>query len=694
MTTTMMGEEVEGNTPSGSSSGESELKRQLGKTREQIEEARRRLWRPTVPLIASTGVLLIAAVGWISPADGIGGQAVNGTILASVAVLGTVVARWQTRRNGRPVWCPKRANVATGVGALWVVLAVTTGPSWPILFLLALAMLLLGTGFWRDVRIPDYEGQGKPVAPPVDMEHELPAFTPRPDEEDVALDDDEDSVEQVASKLREAWQRDVQAKGGHVPGASLTEEEQGDTWVKWTVVLPEGGKSTFTHLESKLENIVASFDMPDHQVQLERHPNNRNRYAVLTVITKDVLAEPVEVTTPQWFWDGENGWIEFGLYQDQVGQPAYQVYSKNSMHDMVLLGAKGYGKSALMNYLVYSAMSSGLTTVFYLDGTNGDSSPLLQAYADWAPTGEDAEEVLLSGLENAMRERGLYMQRWKLAGITPSPDMPGIMVVIDECHNVLSGPNAERWGKVIRHSRKYAICLLAATQDSGGEAFGGAGNRDLLADVTQVALRGSGTDRGMGMDLSTEDLPMQPGWGRMRAKNARNVPFRTFYFDEEKAAELMAQLPGVELDKRTARAFGEKYERRREIAAAYEEELRRYVDGDDADMPEELHSPIKDQADEFAELESQLGDLYNLLEQVEAGTVDGVELPNDGAGGDSGLSQSAELVLTSVQTGATARREMEERTGYSGSQVDRALKELITAGRVTKDGYGKYAPVE
>lgn len=668
------------------------------------------------PFTAAAAALTAAAIGWglnSSYGGSVGDQAVRGMVIAGVMVAASLLMR-----RKHPVWCPRRVNTATAVGALWIVLAVTSGWSLLMLTMLAVLTTLISIGYWRDIYIPDTEEAAEALdADPVDVvSSDAPTGDQSPAQHHQGGDGDTEEREvdqdQLAENRRMAewmhgrWDyfvaglgKDCKANGirGHLPGVLLEDVRITDTQIEWDVAFPENAtmvNDAILENDTLLKQIAGVFQVPAFRIQTQPHPSGSTLRAILTVVVRSDCEDGKEVTEPTYHFDGENGWIDFGSYLGASEPARLQLYSRHSAHNALILGSPGSGKTSLMNQISLSMKSSGHTSVIYLDGSyNGVSSPLLQKYADWAPSGKNAEEEVLSGLERAMAERGLYREYHGLQGLTPSPEMPGIVVMIDECQVFFTGDNEHRWLEIIRQGRKYCIAIIAATQDSGGDSFGTAALRDMLSEVTTIGLVGKGTDRGIGINLDTSDLPSEPGWGRMSGRGALDLPLRTWELKDDVAERLFREQPDCSLDRLTANAFGEPYTRRHERAAEHRELVRMRMEAVERG---EVVPPMSVGGDDDSERDVDLSglDLDSAAEKLMEAMA---PFQGDEEEGD-GYSPPARAVLAEVRRAEAAgrpvtRAQLRNTTGYANSSVSRAVEELTAAGLIEQSGHGAWRAV-
>lgn len=210
-----------------------------------------------------------------------------------------------------------------------------------------------------------------------------------------------------------------------------------------------------------------------------------------------------------------------------------------------MLGSKGSGKSRVLEIVALTAMACSPTVVFYVDGQNGASSPLLWENALWHAGPDDAPQMLRSLL--AIKDyRQLYNRKHKLTGFTPGPELPGVLVIVDECHKIFTDQTSAQWADLAREGRKLGIGVLAASQVTTLDAFGGGAHADALrsslVSSNGIALRTaskvqSSVFPGLSVDLMS--LPKLPGFGYTvddGDDQHRTAPFRNRWLIGDKQA--------------------------------------------------------------------------------------------------------------------------------------------------------------
>lgn len=390
------------------------------------------------------------------------------------------------------------------------------------------------------------------------------------------------------------WNLYIRDGKGPMAGAELSDPvpfDHGDTHVLRLVP----GKQHLGTVQQHFPLIASGVRTPMHQLLVEPHPEHKDPSVLrFQVITRSPIERPVLFTGPKVV----DGRIQLGPHADGLGTASWRIFTENSMHGGFLLGGTGSGKSRLLELIAIAALSAG-AVVIYLDGQSGASSPTLWKYATLRGGPDDATEIL-GALERGKAARQVYNRVHRLAGFTPSPELPGILVIVDECHILFTPKTADRWANLSREGRKVGIAEVGASQYSGLATFGGADPlRSTMLDGNGVAFRTSSKISAQlmpGLDLNPASFPSSmPGYGYYipgSDPGARVAPFRAEWppdaTDKRKHPEIgvptveewFQRIPGPELDEVTVRAFGEVFTGRHARAAAQEAADRAWLAGE------------------------------------------------------------------------------------------------------------------
>lgn len=417
-------------------------------------------------------------------------------------------------------------------------------------------------------------------------------------------------VRAAASELApivELWNEHVRGGQGPMAKARLTGPVPFEHGATYTVELVPY-RQTLAKAQADTPNWVTALDVPMDRMVLEKHPDfpKSQRLLRLQIITRSPIENTVYFDCPRC----EDGLIMLGPYADGVGEAFLRLYTENSMWSTFVLGGTGIGKSRMLEQIAISVLSRGDTIVFYMDGQNGASSPTLFRHADW-PVGPDGALRMLAALERAAAWRQKENRAYGLDGFTPSPERPGILVIVDEQHRIVPLA-APRFADASVEWRKIGQSLLGADQDSSLKTtFSGEdrlrsamlGGNGFVMNV-QSRIAGNLIP---GLEINPADLPRIPGYAvsvAAEGSGARTAPFRNRYAPNEKEKakaeargvvvpvptieEWFARYPQPVMDRGTARAMGQDYTERHTRAAREREALLRVVNGD--------HEPTAPQA--------------------------------------------------------------------------------------------------
>jgi hypothetical protein len=312
----------------------------------------------------------------------------------------------------------------------------------------------------------------------------------------------------VASHYVALWDEHLAGKPGDFQGTSLTAHRPTQYGHAWDVTLRPGTRG-LDALALQLDVISTALGVAKKYISFSEHETDPDNplLATLRVTTNSPTKGPVGIDVDQDgmphildqpVWDPESGNISIGPYADGVGTHTWGLYRRNSLFGGYLFGAQGSGKSELLNLLALGMRLSGHTTFWYLDGQNG-TQPTLMQQADWDAS-EDAfkRRLALEAAAIVVKVRGLTNKERGAAGFTPTPERPGLVLIVDESHEVITNyrrvepptkkelnegavpdpgfgeyTNVELVNIITRIGRKVGVAIIAASQDTGLAAFGG-----------------------------------------------------------------------------------------------------------------------------------------------------------------------------------------------------------------------------
>lgn len=434
------------------------------------------------------------------------------------------------------------------------------------------------------------------------------------------------------------------------------------------------------------------------QVILEEHPDYDDPTVLrLRIVEHSPVVDTVAFTGPQWFEDGYDAWIEPGMYADGDGRVTIPIFTQNSTRSLLIFGAMGSGKSALLNSLGVSALSSGRVVIWYLDGQNGASSPQLSRYADWAPVGPHAAMEMLEALEAFQAQRQKLLRAYRWPGINPTPELPALLVFVDEFHKVWlpTEPRVvRRWDHAAREGRKLGCGIIGADQHPELPSLGGSDPlRQSLGGTRTIMLRTPSAVAANIARIKTDpsQLPDKPGYGYLIAPPgaARSAMWRADHLgDDAKPGEtsdadawfehVLQAAPTI--DQATARHLPDAYTERVERAEA--ERARLLADLNGEELP-------ADDIGEAAE-EPQRGITVPAGPPVLSGALPKPKPQQGLASVPDALTDRQASVWAEVAAGRATVAEIRDDLECSDSTVYEALKALRTAGHVQKASHGRY----
>ena len=576
------------------------------------------------------------------------------------------------------------ACVAAGGAFLWWITG--RGLDWSVVLLGLLGTIVLGTVWWPRHRHPYPPAQPVQVeAPPV-----------------------------IIETVPVAWSRYVAHPKGALPGIPLADHKITKHTEQWTVALPREGTETVSTVQGKLDRLSHALNRPLEDLIWERHPHLQFA-GVLQVVTNSPIKKPVFFDQPRM----RGGAVLLGPYADAASEAVWRVYTENSMWGGFIVGCTGSGKSRVIEEIAVTLRAMRNTVIWFADGQNGASSPLLRKNADWFCRANDFDDMI-----DALEDIASYRQD-KLnyheddPGFTPSIEFPGLLVIMDECHRLLDEPGrekrtgkigtrtrAERINDLAAEIRKLGIGLLLSTQHTGLESFGGIDKlrSSIQARNTVVMRMTSRIAQGLipNFDLDATKLPKMPGYAytvgseeEADGTRVRTAPFRSRWLMS--AGELtkhpecpypsieqwFEQYPAIPLDEPSARAAGPVYNDRHAIAQRQREELRRRVEGGLVESRRPVVEPktatqVMPGPDElFGDLEAQLDAIpeFQMAPAADAGPI----MP-------SGLSGAQQKVWMAIAKNYTTPASIATFLKLSPTYVNAQLKALIDLDLIVHNG--------
>lgn len=501
-----------------------------------------------------------------------------------------------------------------------------------------------------------------------------------------------EDIPQMSSEFVTLWRENIAATDGCLPGTVLTGEEEIKAGVRFVLRL-RPGKQTLTMVMGVLDKVRSGLRLrPGQDLIVEAHPTLDESSLLLTLVTRSPIKEAVIHPGASAF-DPATGRIALGPFVDGEGVASWKAYTDNRLWGGFVQGGTGAGKSRLIESVALSLASatSHPTVIMYGDGQGGASSPLLMKHADVrARTHEQilamAEGMLLVVL---LRQDENAVEGWE--GFSPSPDRPGILGIIDECHKPLSKmENPDNWERlqyllatIAREGGKVGVTLLLASQQATLDVFGGAGTANSEAIRTNtlagngVMMRGKDPNARtiFGVDVNPKKFPALAGYGFLvdSDPNSRSAPFRGYYVTDAIRDEWPTQIDWLSLDPGSAAQWGDDYLRRDEIAQESLDAVRRRLAARKAGVVAEKKA-----------------------KEVEQAVTDTPTFPvwdkivYETAKANPNIHQGHDKILRAMEDGSGTPKTLMTATGYSDRQVANLLNDLITVGKVSRVGHGKY----
>jgi hypothetical protein len=623
-------------------------------------------WRLRRQLVPHAVAAAIGGIGVAAHAIAAHGAA-PGQLAAILAGVSFPAALWLARRAKRrkPRWA-KRVLWGGLLGAGWLATApYGMGPE-QIAFLLA-GELAVSARWWQHHR-PGYPDRDAPAEP--------------------------EQQSTRAQQIVADWDAFIACDGGPLPRSVLISPEATKHTIAFDLQLWRG-KQTLAAAIAAIDKIATGLDVGVQDLIIESHPTRSDAWCRLQVVTDSPIAGDLTFTGPR----RRGGYLGMGPYADGTGEAEYRLYTPGSMWSGVVIGGTGSGKSRLVENLVISALAGGDegpdTVFWYLDPQHGGSSPALAEHADWFCDLDNADDMLDAGLA-LLDARGQENAAEGWTGFTPTPERPGVLIGLEECHATLADPNkAAKWARIAREGRKVGIALILISQYPGLETFGGKeALRSSVMEGNAIVLRStSNQTKGLmaGLQVDPKTLPRIPGYAYVNGNEAigqRTAPFRNRDTGEV-AGEWLAAQPKADLDLYSTTATlaaGTEYRDRHEVASDTREVAKAFVE---ALRRGEIPDRVLRRARAGRATTAAVGDLGQIIEFPGPITVPVQQGP--GMSFEEAvlaLTPSHRLVLGSIMAGNARPHDICNATGLSRRHVHDLLAGLLRAGYVTKSGSG------
>ena len=510
------------------------------------------------------GLLVLASTALNAAKDATAADAEILGSTAAVCVVVAVVAATQMRKRLDDKKAMHRGVLFVGAAASWLTATTAWGLSWNAAGVLAALTTALSLHWWGKHRIPNTVP--RPKAAP----------QPRTDGEPYS----------------ELWDQHLGASDS-LAGTRLESHDTIDSGDRYVLRLVPG-KQTYTQVLGLLEKIrTGLFLLPNEDLIIERHPVLAASCLRLTIVTKSPIKDSVLWPGPAAF-NPQTGRVDLGPYTDGEGVASWRVYTDNSLWGGYMTGSSGSGKSRMFESIAMSVAASEThpTVVWFADGDEGASSPLLAEHADHIAVDPELEQArgMFAGALLLMRLRRAENRVFKLEGFTPTADRPGVLIFVDECHVLFDDQTLRAMAaEIARRGRKVGVNIVAASQVGTLDAFGGAGNGP--ADVLRGSLRaGNGvilksltnnTKDVFKVDIDPTQFPDMPGYAyyiAAKGSTERTAPFRGYYVTDKLKQEWPQRIQWRSLSVAEGNAYGPEYARRAEIAEESLDEALNYIE--------------------------------------------------------------------------------------------------------------------
>lgn len=341
------------------------------------------------------------------------------------------------------------------------------------------------------------------------------------------------------------WPETIAPHHHRLAGSYLEPDFVDDRYARF-VVHTTPGLCLLGDLLAVRERIAALFAVTPTQVQLGKYPAGPSRFR-LTVAAADPLAEQVPATEPY----SAHGALILGPYLDGDGEAAWRLQSaRGNTQSGVIIAGPDSGATSLTELIAVSARATMPTSLVYLDGYGGLSSPLLRAHANLTGDTTMATTVpdVLDRLEQVIHDRGRRLMADGRTRLTVSDTDPLVLVVLDGAAPIFDGVTvATRWNRVAKEGWRTGVALVATLGSASVADFGQNPHlRRQLCHTNLIGLRTRGVVTGPCTELAAlNDLPPVSGVGlHLGAGDVPPREFRARHLDRGQAEQLLTGHPG------------------------------------------------------------------------------------------------------------------------------------------------------
>jgi hypothetical protein len=628
------------------------------------------------PWVAIASVALAATAARVAMAS----TGADAEIALTTAVAAFAVAVVLGIKAKRRLLCVKRRTRVYAfltASCAWIAGTLVLGVTGPMLFTLAVVGIGTSLWYWAD------NGLGYHWDAP--REEAIFAVAPQED---------------VYAPL---WEQNLAGPGRVLAGTRLTDWEHLKFGARYVLeIVP--GTHTLEEIEAYGGKIRSGLRLKrNHKLMIEEHPTLEAPALLLTIIDSSPVANGTSWPGPEAM--NGDGTIRIGPYLDGEGAALWKLYSTNRIHNGMVAGGTGSGKSRLLENVAMSAAASTQhpTVIWYADGQDGQSSPKLMRHADYYAGKPEAILGMLRDAVNVIAMNGDENKVNGVQGFTPTVDRPGLLVILDECKLVLDKQNnPEFWeetqqlvARIATTGNKAGVGIILAGQEATLPTFGGAGQfpsaiRNNIKGANGVLLKTEEAAGGniFGIPSATmRSIPSGGGYGYVAGgEGSRKAMMRGFYDEDETMDRNMATIAWRPLSPMTAFDLGASYRDRKIAADGDLSEARRRVEarkarheammrGETVEMPVEPVAPAVQAKGGSGFTSFSLKSEFVGKEKV-----------------GSKLSSGQERVLKAVVNGNTGWKEIGAEAGLGRDMVYRYLNELVERGLISQPARGVYRP--
>lgn len=595
---------------------------------------------------------------------------------------------WKRTSKNVPSGMGARLKTGLASGCAWCLTLPLTGADNVAMWLgLGLGTAALSSRWWQRIR-PDHP----------DTPQQAPEPPPAPAAEPDTPDDGQDIIDLWNANI--AWPRQ-----GCLRGSEISAPRRIDNGRAFDVQL-NPAEHTIDKARAMHTRIAGALRTHPSKIVIEPAAGESDDDAdvsrmELRVIDSSPVVDGVAYQGPRIVTDDDGTHIMLGPHADGDGEAAFTVLQEDSMRSGFLFGGTGAGKSRVLELIAIALRELGIE-VWFLDPQEGQSSPSLADHADWYlpgigdETDEDREtghvEDLLSALHGALRYRSRKLRSQGKKGFTHTPEMPGVMVIIDEASDVfeMKRPGTSityggLFGPLAKKIRKVGFGFLFVGHVYTLPTFGN--SKMLRSSVTMsniIALRTTEKSDSSLLPAGMPDptsLPEIPGFGYVKsAATDRAAPFRAEYVKDPEP--WLAARPARGVDTGTANGAGRCYARRAEIAAEQQrqqEEQLIALENGDLDALDELDESTSRSAP------SSAGGTVLTLPSLAGGTIQQPgrqDLASRDQHGGQLSARHQQIVDLLATYDRLSTDQLAEKIGVSAVTVRKRLRGLVESGQV------------